>query len=159
MKEFRSASAASSAAKIKGYASGGAVKADASDASSGMPKMRASGGGISLPIEGAAAKPRMDRPKKSSGKGGGRTNVNIIIAGKGGSDSPPPAAPAMALPPLPPPKPPMPPPMPPVAGPAAAPMPPPGLMRAAGGRVGMDSGTGSGPGRRDLSQIEGRGRK
>lgn len=148
MKDIKAAQAAREAAKIKGYATGGAVKADASDASSGMARGYARGGGISMPMDGMPAKSRLDRKGKSSK--GGHTSVNVIIAGKG--DAAPAGPPVMPLPP----------PglvRPPTAGPGGPPVLP-GLMpRQHGGRVGMKSGIGSGVGRMELSKIEGKGGK
>lgn len=153
MKDIKAAQAAREAAKIKGYATGGAVKGDTSDASSGMARGYARGGGIAMPMDGMPAKSRMDRKGKSSK--GGHTSVNVIIAGKG--DTAPAGPPVMPMPQLAMVKPPMPP-MPPAAGPGG-PMPPPGLMpRKDGGRVGMKAGIGSGVGRMELSKIEGKGK-
>lgn len=102
----------------------------------GGPACRAMGGSVISRAEGGRTK----------GKGGGKTNVNIIIApqaGQGaGAGTPPPVIPtgpgAGALPPHPPmggPPPGMPP-----GGPPPGAMPPPGMMpRARGGRVHADA--------------------
>ncbi len=92
------------------------------------PRKYASGGmvGDAGPVDGAAAKPRLDRPGRKMGKDKGKkggTNVNVIIMPKGGDG---PSAP----PPMP-----MPPPGagPGPGGPGGPPMPP---MRKHGGAVG-----------------------
>lgn len=144
MKDVKAGAAASQAAKIKAYASGGAVPDEggmggpmSAIARSSRSMSRGFGG-----LEGAPAKPRLDR--KGAGKGKMGTNVNIIIAPKGGgSEAPallpmpmPPGPMPMMKPPMPAPMPPMPPPAPPMAGP---PGPPTGgdpmLGRKHGGRV------------------------
>lgn len=108
----------------KGYATGGAVIEDI--------------------VEGAPAKPRLDRAaRKKGGKDKEKVNVNVIVMPKEGKDAPPPA-PALAsgAPVLPPaPMPPMPPAS---AGPGAPPVP----MRKHGGAVkGLDAGAGGAKGR------------
>jgi len=112
----------------------------------GAPKHRAAGGAV----DGMPARSRMDRPKGGKKKSSGKTNVNVIIAGKGGDDKPP--MPMMPPPsagpsPMPPPKPPMMPAGgPPGGGPGGPPMPPLGAggppmpMRARGGRVKRENG-------------------
>jgi len=105
--------------------------------------------------------------------GGKHTKVNVIIApqGGGGGGAPPMAArPPMAA--APPPRPPMPPPGgAPMGGPPPMPppgmtrpgmgmpgaMPPGGMMRARGGKVHMEAGSGSGPGRLEKMHDYGKG--
>ena len=138
MKHIRDQAKAGMAAKLGRY---GAAKS-LTRVMRGMPerdgsKGYATGGSVSGgPVEGMAAKPRLDRPArtKAKGKSGkGKTNVNVIVMPKEGTAAPP--APPM---PMPPPAmagpPPGPPPMPP-PGAGGPPMPP---MRAAGGRVDAD---------------------
>ena len=138
MKHIRDQAKAGMAAKLGRY---GAAKS-LTRVMRGMPerdgsKGYATGGSVSGgPVEGMAAKPRLDRPArtKAKGKSGkGKTNVNVIVMPKEGNAAPP--APPM---PMPPPAmagpPPGPPPMPP-PGAGGPPMPP---MRASGGRVDAD---------------------
>lgn len=106
----------------KGYASGGAVTADA-------PVDRKSGGrtgkSLQLKMDGGVAKPRMDRPGRARGGRSPKSkgnNVNVIIAPQGGVPGLPVAGgpgPMSMVP-----KPPMP-----MAGPPGGPppMPPPGM--------------------------------
>ena len=125
----------------RGYATGGAVKSDAT-----APKLaRASGGAVNTPvISGAGVKARQDRPGRARGGRApqrSKTNVNVIIAPQGAPQAGVAPSPAMAAPPMP--KPPMmPPPGPPMgAGPMpGGPMPMPprsqgGRTYASGGRV------------------------
>lgn len=128
----------------------------------GEPKTKLKDGGC---VEGERGHHHMAHRARGGKTGGGKhTKVNVIIAPQGGGGG---GAPAMgaARPPMaaaPPPHPPMPPaggppPMPPPAMtrpgmgmPGAAPpmgAPPPGMMRARGGKVHMEAGSGSGPGR------------
>lgn len=92
----------------------------------------ADGGSV---MEGKPARSRLDRGgRKAPAKKGGKTNVNVIVAGKGGDDKP------------------MPPPMPmggpPMAGPGGPPpMPPPGMPMRKNGGVVKKAGAGSGMGR------------
>jgi hypothetical protein len=140
MKDVKAGAAASQAAKLKAYASGGAVTDDGGmdePMSAVARSSRSTSRGLSG-LEGAPAKTRLDR--KSAGKGKAGTNVNIIIAPKGGgSEAPvmPMMGPPPMLPPMPMAKPPMP--MPP---PGPAPMGPPPvdpmLGRKHGGRVKKD---------------------
>lgn len=115
----------------KGYASGGAVTAEA-------PVNRKSGGrtgaALALKMEGGVAKSRADRPGRA--KGGrapkAKTNVNVIIAPQGAPNSPAAMGPGLPSPI----KPPMPPLAGPPPGPAGMPMPPPGMPpRSMGGRT------------------------
>lgn len=143
MKDVKAHAAASQAAKIKGYATGGGVRDEGgSGPMSAVAKQSRSsfGGGLSG-LGGAPAKARLDR--KGPPKGGkAGTNVNIIIAPKGGGSEAP------AMPPMPPPMPPMaakppmsmppPPGPPPMAGPPPGPMPGGPMMRKHGGRVKKD---------------------
>ena len=90
------------------------------------PRKYASGGAVDSPVEGMAAKPRLDRPGRKAGKskGGdkkGGATVNVIIASGGGPKPPMGPPPDMPMPP-------------PGAGPGGPPMPPP-PMRKHGGKV------------------------
>lgn len=118
----------------KGYASGGAVNASATELARSA-KALATGGAVAM--TGKAPKARLDRPGRATG---GRTNgkgatVNIIV---GGGDKPP--MPPLAGLGMPPPMPPPPPPIPPGPPPGGPPMgmppggPPPGI-RSMGGRA------------------------
>ena len=104
-----------------GYATGGVVKAKGGEVSGG-----------SRDADGAPAKPPLARAGRKMGKGkpkgDAKTNINIIIAGKGDAPASKPPMPPMGGPGGPPPD--MGPP------PGAPPMPP---MRAKGGRVNSDA--------------------
>jgi hypothetical protein len=108
------------------------------------------GGALSAALTGGT-RPVGDRIAR---KGGGKTNINIIIgAGKKDDKPPMPPMPPPGAPPMPPPgmmKPPMGPPgMPPPGAGGPPPMPPPGPMpRKNGGRtIHMENGSGGGAGR------------
>ena len=127
---------------VKHYAKGGAVHGDEAEDKKLLKKsvkkscMRADGGKVVARADKAPRRARGGHVKK----GGGKTNVNVIVAphhgGMPGGMMPP--GPAMAGAPPMPPKPPM---APPAPGPAmgAPPMPPPGMggmpPRKRGGRV------------------------
>lgn len=156
------------ASMTKGYASGGAVKGSAqvppdqqtddqkkalNDAMNSMGQKKAGGR-----VHGGKSKSRLDRPHRAKGgRTNGKTNVNIIIAGKGDDKQAVPVpvpAPAAAAP--------VPPPRPPMMPPGGPPMPPgamPPGMHASGGRVKRASGGAvkSGPtwdeGRRNGTQV------
>lgn len=167
MKHLKAEASRIAAARLASYG-----RADAHDHSSmgahetGMTgvKYRAAGGAIG-PIEGGTARPRMDRAKPKK-KGGGKTTVNVVVAPARAEQPPamPMGAPALPMPPPGPPPPmPMRPPMPmPPPGPAPGmPMAPPGgpggppmPMRAAGGRLGMTAGAGSGEGREEKATMQ-----
>lgn len=161
--------------RLRGYASGGAVKTDPgvdptprgsvetpasrADTDGCAPIKRASGGKVA----GGKMPMRLDKfarggaPKGKKSKG---NHVNIVIGAPPGGDKEPmpipvpvPGGPGPA-PMAPPPGPmaggpPMMPPKPPMGG---MPMP----MRAKGGKVDMDDGAGSGPGRVEKAKIYGK---
>ncbi len=132
-----------------------------------------------FPVSGESPRKRMDKKRRSDNKfasGGGidgdmpkkkgsaKTEVNIVIAGKGDQGAPP--APMMP-PPMaaPPPRPPMPPqgmpPRPPMGGgmpPGGMPPRPPGAMKRGGGvkepKYPIDSGAGGAKGRLEKSAAE-----
>ena len=174
--DYKAQAAKSKSAKLASYgikrATGGSVwketygdgnekqsKVEQEDAGHDAVPKRAMGGRI----DGDSSKPRLDRHGRK-GKDSGKTNINIIIAGKGGQDGqPPPVGPPMSPPGLMA-KPPMPPPMPPpgaggpppgLGGPGGPGGPgglPPGLMgRKRGGRVHMTAGSYSAKGRMQKS--------
>lgn len=139
---------------LSGYARGGATGEPDDCPNPSNPKCKKAGGPV--------AKKRLDKPRRYATGGGiddpnsspapkkgkNGTTVNIVIAGKGGSDAPPPPPP-MPMPPMAGPGGP-PPAMPPMGGPGG---PPPGMppqMRKQGGRVKeypIDAGSGGGKGR------------
>lgn len=130
----------------KGYASGGAVHADAGEDAAQIKHMVKK---AALKVHGKGAKHRADRPMRASGgrvNKSGKTTVNVVIAPQGG-DKPPMMPPGVgAMPPMAP-KPPIAPPMagPPPGGPPM--MPPPGMPHARGGRAYAKGGAvKSGPG-------------
>jgi len=107
-------------------------------------------------VDGAKAKPRLDRGKFANGgnvgkpkKGG--TTVNVIVA-NGPKGQQPPMMPPPSPVPMPPPGGAMPP-----AGPPMPAAPPPGMpMRKNGGRVGYTAGAGSGEGREQKVKAYGK---
>lgn len=131
--------------------------------------------------EGGMAPKRLDRKSRDSKDKKHGTQVNIVVAGKGGQDQPPMAPPMMGHPPMMPPPmpphPPMPPPggMPPGGPPPGMGMgpppgmppgmspggPPPGMlprppMAKRGGKIAMTAGAGSGAGREQKADRVGR---
>lgn len=121
LKTTHASSQAAQSAKLRKLGAVGSLKL--ARKAEHAPRKYASGGivGESGPVDGAAAKPRLDRPGRKMGKDKGKkggTNVNVIVMPKGDA----PAGPPMGGPPMPPPGPP----------PGGPPMPP---MRASGGRI------------------------
>lgn len=146
--------------KSGGYASGGEIRGDDGepDGIAPPPKKKKDGG----PVSGAMPRARLDKPRRYATGGGvdgdvgespkkkssAKTQVNIVISGKGSPDGPalpPPMPPAAApMPPAP-----MPPAGKPPMGGAPQGMPLPGAMRR-GGAVKdypIDAGAGGGKGR------------
>lgn len=111
-----------------------------------------------LSISGEKSMHRFDRYArggKVKGKGGGKTNVTVVIAPQGGGAAQPPP-PMPVVPPHPPIMPP------PGAGAGGPPMLPPGgpggpppMMRASGGRIKMRYGAGGGEGRMEKERKYG----
>jgi hypothetical protein len=145
---------------IGGYAKGGHVSGCKCKECMGGKVMKAAGGGINYT---GGTRPTGGREARASGgkTGKGKTNINIIIAGKGDSD------PSMGQVPPMPPRPPTPVPM---ASPAGSPvpggmppgappqMPPPMMGRKSGGRAyPVDAGAGGARGR--LEKIKSYGLK
>lgn len=134
MKHLRKQAEAAQSAKLHRLGAMGSLKA--ARKAEHAPRKYASGGAVmddAGPVEGMAAKGRLDRPGRSKmSKKGGKdaskkgTTVNVVIASGGGPKPPMPMA-------GPPPDMPMPPPG---AGPGGPPMP----MRAKGGRVSKADG-------------------
>lgn len=128
LKQIRKSAEAAQSQKLSRMGAMGSLKA--AKKGEAAPRKYATGGTVDMPIDGASAKPRLDRPgRKAPGKGKDKkagTNVNIIIAPK--PDAP--KAPDMPMAGGPGPMPPMPmPPAPPAGGP------PPMPMRKTGGKV------------------------
>lgn len=145
--------------KKSGYASGGSTGEPDDCPTKDNPKCKKSGG----PVSGVMSKKRLDKPRRyASGggvmgdgapkkKGSSKTEVNIVIAGKDGAQTPPMLPPPM--PPMPQSPPPSMPPVarPPMGGPSAGMTPPPGAMKRGGAvkskKYPIDCGAGGGKGR------------
>lgn len=118
-------------------------------------------------VEGKKPKMRLDRPARARGgsvKGKKGTTVNVIIGGPKmpGSSGPMPAPVGPMPPPPAPARPPVAPPIMPSGAAPGVPMPPPGMVRKAGGRVSfpkMDAGGGSGEGRLEKIKDYGKNAK
>lgn len=150
---------------LSGYARGGATDEPDDCPTPSNPKCKKAGG--------AVAKKRLDKPRRYATGGGvddpnstpapkkgkSGTTVNIVIAGKGQGDAPPPLPMPTMAPPMPPVggPPPSAPGMPPMGGPGG---PPPGMppqMRKQGGRVKeypIDAGSGGGRGRLEKAAAQ-----